>query len=192
MQTITSSPNQNSNGYTKKWITKYADGYIARHARKELEDVLIVEEKPKTGKQLDYILVSARRKSCVLQCRPKWGPSMHRNKHGQRDDHALVECSWKWRLRKVKTRPTRDFSVLYADKCTDVAGNTTPNTTLTEFDKAMSAKLPLTILLDVVIKIDQVILPECPLITSCRHQDLAGRCWVGLCGNVDHVGPSVG
>ena len=37
VQAITSSPSQNNpNRYVKTWITKYADGYVARYTRKEL------------------------------------------------------------------------------------------------------------------------------------------------------------
>ena len=43
---------------------------------------------------------------------------MHRNIHGQKADHALLACEWKWRLRSVKSQPAKDFSSLQkAETC---------------------------------------------------------------------------
>ena len=37
---------------------------------------------------------------------------MHRNIHGQKSDHALLACTWTWRLRTEKSTSTKDFSCL--------------------------------------------------------------------------------
>ena len=57
-----------------------------------LGKILVVEETEKIDNQLDYVLISRRHNSCVTQCRPRWGPSKHRDLHGHRNDHTLVEC----------------------------------------------------------------------------------------------------
>ena len=62
--------------------------------------------------QLDYILVSNRWKSSITDCRARWGPSIHRSKWGIREDHALVSCKWKWRLRDMRLPGRMDFSAL--------------------------------------------------------------------------------
>jgi hypothetical protein len=81
-------------GDSRRWVVRFCDKYVKHYTRTPLEKILIVEETEKSGKQLDYILVSARRKSCVKQCRPRWGPSKHRDLHGHKNDHALLECVW--------------------------------------------------------------------------------------------------
>ena len=37
--------------------------------------------------------------SSVASCRTHWAPSTHRSQWSVREDHALVTCSWKWRVR---------------------------------------------------------------------------------------------
>ena len=125
---------------TQKWLVRFDDGYVGRYDRRALEKILIVEETEKIGKQLDYILVSRRRKSCVTQCRPRWEPSRHRDLHGHRNDHALLECIWKWRLRVEKSSVVKDFSPLYVQK-TDKQGNHVENKTLSSFEKAVQSRL---------------------------------------------------
>lgn len=61
--------------------------------------------------QIDYILVSNRWKSSIESSTVKWGPSIHRNRTGK-SDHALVDCTWKWRIRSVKISSRRDWSSL--------------------------------------------------------------------------------
>ena len=92
------------------------------------------------GSQLDYILISARRKSCIQQCKPLWGPSIHRDRHGFKNDHALVKCTWKWRLRFKKTKPVKDVSCLYEKKYNS-SGNLVENPKLRKFNEAVSDKL---------------------------------------------------
>ena len=90
--------------------------------------------------QLDYVLVSRRHKSCVTQCRPRWEPSRHRDLHDHRNDHALLECIWKWRLRVEKSSSVKDFSPLYVQK-TDKQDNPIENETLSSFERAIQARL---------------------------------------------------
>ena len=66
----------------------------------------------KIGKQIDYILVSTRWKSCVVNCSTRWQPSIHRDIHGEKNDHALVQCTWKRRIRVVKPKLRRDLDCL--------------------------------------------------------------------------------
>ena len=97
---------------SKRWIVQFDDGFVLRCGQKTLKKLLIVTKKKQLGKQLDYILVSSRWQSCVRSCEPKWGPSMHRNIHGHKGDHALLACTWNWRIRTEKQQPTKDFSAL--------------------------------------------------------------------------------
>ena len=60
---------------------------------------------------MDYIMVSNRWLTSVQDASVKWGPSKHRNIHGKAD-HALVCCSWKWRLQSTKVEMKRDFGAL--------------------------------------------------------------------------------
>ena len=41
----------------------------------------------------------------------RWGPSEHRNLRG-RADHGLVQCVWSWKVRAVKKKVVKDYSVL--------------------------------------------------------------------------------
>ena len=119
----------------RQWTVRFAGGFTKRYSRHSLEEMLVVGEKEKIGKQLDYIFISNRRKSCVMQCRPRWGPSRHRNRHGQRDDHTLLEWKWKWRLRTVKANPVRDYTPLYKIK------QETNSAILTNFETVLTHRL---------------------------------------------------
>ena len=48
----------------------------------------------------------------VTGCRSRWGPSIHRSRWGIREDHALVCCEWKWRLRQIDLPERKDYSLL--------------------------------------------------------------------------------
>ena len=65
---------------------------------------------------------------------------MHRNIHGHKDDHALLACTWKWRLRKEKSIPTKDFSCL-DDLGMDKDGIPIKNKFLDDFNTAVNSKL---------------------------------------------------
>ena len=105
---------------TQRWVVRFSDKYVKHYARNGLQKILIHVQSAKVGRQLDYILVSTRWKSCVHSSCPKWGPAMHRDLHGEKNDHALVECRWKWRIRTVKTQPSKDFNCLYEQQFDDV------------------------------------------------------------------------
>ena len=58
------------------WVVTYEDGYVKKYVnRKSLEKILVYSNTFKQGKQLDYIMVSTRWKSCVCDCKPKWAPA---------------------------------------------------------------------------------------------------------------------
>ena len=65
---------------------------------------------------------------------------MHRDLHGEKNDHALVECRWKWRIRAVKPQPAKDFDCIYAQE-QDGQGNPTVNQKRLAFIKAIEDKL---------------------------------------------------
>ena len=119
----------------------FDDGFVKRYVnRGSLQKILVREKTDKIHKQLDYILVSTRWKSCVLNCRPKWGPAKHRDIHGDANDHALVQSEWKWRLRSVKSKKIRDFSQLYVNT-EDSDGNPVVNKLRESFENAVQQKL---------------------------------------------------
>ena len=78
-------------GGEREWVVRFKDKYVTHYSREQLEKILLVAETEKSGKQLDYVMVSARRVSCVTQCRPRWGPSKHRDLYGHKNDHALID-----------------------------------------------------------------------------------------------------
>ena len=65
---------------------------------------------------------------------------MHRDLHGDKADHALVSCTWKWRIRTTKRTPCKDYDCLYA-QTSDEQGNPTPNEYMIKFEQAVSSKL---------------------------------------------------
>ena len=97
----------------KRWVIQFEDGFVVRCGEKTLAKMLVVRKRKQIGKQLDYIMVSSRWKSCVRSCAPKWGPSMHRNIHGQKGDHALLACTWQWRMRTEKKATDQGFLLLH-------------------------------------------------------------------------------
>ena len=104
------------NNNTQKWVVKYTDNYVRHYTRKQLENILVRSKRAKIGKQIDYILVSTRWKSCVVNCSTRWQPSIHRDIHGEKNDHALVQCTWKWRIRTIKPKLCRDLHCLYTQE----------------------------------------------------------------------------
>ena len=71
-------------------LRRYNATYLPKH----------VDRRPT---KLDYCLVANRWKSCVEDCRVKWGTSLHR--FGKKFDHGLLSTTWTWRIRTVKTSP---------------------------------------------------------------------------------------
>ena len=76
----------------------------------------------------------------IQNCRTRWGPSIHRDLHGENNDHALLECVWKWRIRNVKTRTRKDFSCLYTQK-RDTHGNPKKTVCMQKFEATVESKL---------------------------------------------------
>ena len=109
---------RNQKDGTTSWLTKYPDGHVETHTENELSDMLIPTPTIFTFHQIDYVLVSNRWKSSVTNAKVRWAPSIHRNRNGKtknkhgKADHALVEITWKWRLRAVAQRPARDWNAL--------------------------------------------------------------------------------
>ena len=111
------------------WTVQFDDGYTTQCGKQKLQDLLQNAENVQIKKQIDHILISSRWRSSVLQCRPRWGPSIHRSITGKPSDHALLECTWKWRMRLIKSNPVPDYSVLREDKYVQM------------FERAVQAKL---------------------------------------------------
>ena len=129
-----------STGDAQEWLVRCSDGSTHHYHRTQLEKILVRTTKKKVGKQLDYILVSTRWKSCIQNCRTRWAPSIHRDLHGEKNDHALLECVWKWRIRNVKTRARKDFSCLYTQE-RDAHDNPKKTVCMLKFEATVESKL---------------------------------------------------
>ena len=70
----------------------------------------------------------------------RWAPSMHRDLHGEKNDHGLVASKWKWRIRSPKAKTSKDFSVL-TRKTYDEAGNQIKNKYLAAFSQTVREKV---------------------------------------------------
>ena len=123
-----------------KWNIQFDDGHAICCGKSRLKTLLKRASKCQVGKQIDHILVSNRWRSSVTGSRTRWGPSIHRSITGKRSDHALLECTWKWRLRKVKTESSPDFSVLQGE-IIDEDGNSVPNKQAQAFQLSVQSKL---------------------------------------------------
>lgn len=121
-------------GWTQKWTVKFSDKYVKQYERKELERILVRSKREKLGKQIDYIMVSSRWKSSIQSCRTRWQPAMHRDIHGEKNDHTLVECIWKWRMRVTKSKRSKDYTCLFTQGV-DV------NEKMQAFEQAIKQKL---------------------------------------------------
>ena len=99
----------------KKWVVVFEDGYSMRCSEEWiLKNRKLPCKRKRTQKQIDFIFVSNRWRSSVIDAKVRWGPSIHRNLYGK-DDHALVVCTWSWRLRAVTAGEGVDWSAL--QKC---------------------------------------------------------------------------
>ena len=63
-------------------------------------------------KQIDYILCSSRWKSCITDAKVSWQPSLLLHGKGTKWDHALVEATWRWRIRSHKPPRRRNLRIL--------------------------------------------------------------------------------
>ena len=93
-----------------KWTISFSDGYRTRVNERTLRKWLIPARRK--FKQIDHILVSQRWKSAVIDCKTDWKPSIHRSKWGIKQDHALLSCKWKWKVRTLDVPDRLDYSEL--------------------------------------------------------------------------------
>ena len=77
--------------------------------------------------KLDYICMSNRWKSMVINSKTRWGPSIHR--FGQAFDHGLLSATWRWKTKRKKKTKARNYAAL------------TENQSWPEFDTALRIKL---------------------------------------------------
>ena len=73
-------------------------------------------------------------------CKVRWGPSIHRDLHGHKNDHALLSCRFKWRIRTHKSKPAKDFTALattYDDRGKAIHNNEVKQ----KFEQVMTEKL---------------------------------------------------
>ena len=63
-------------------------------------------------KKLDYFLVSNRWRSCVINSKTNWSPSIHR--FGKAFDHSLLQIKWRWRVKIQKVVRSKDFKKMQA------------------------------------------------------------------------------
>ena len=101
----------NNKGHMR-WSLRFDDGHVMQANEKNLQNMLVYERRKQIGRQLDYVLVSKRWLSSIENCKVRWGPAIHRDLHGHKNDHALLSCRWCWKIRSHKSTPAKDFSVL--------------------------------------------------------------------------------
>ena len=61
------------------WTVRFSDGYVVKLTESEIAHRLVMEKPNMRGSQLDYIMVSQRWRSSVVDAGVRWGPSEHRN-----------------------------------------------------------------------------------------------------------------
>ena len=127
-------------GQQPKWIVRFSDGHAMRCNEKQLRKMLVITKKKQIGRQLDYVFISKRWLSSIEKCKVRWGPSIHRSAHGRKSDHALLSCTFKWRIRSYKTQKCKDFEVLKQE--TDMmTGLPVPNPYIEKFEATIQSKL---------------------------------------------------
>ena len=75
---------------TKKWSGRY----------RACNGTYRSKEAGKRPRKLDYICVSNRWKSLMINVEVKWGPSIHR--FGKPFDHGFLSAIWRWKTSKRK------------------------------------------------------------------------------------------
>ena len=85
------------------------------------------KEAGKRPTKLDYICMSNRWKSMVINSKTRWGPSIHR--FGQAFDHGLLSASWRWKTKRQRKKKARNYAAM------------TENQSWSEFDTALRIKL---------------------------------------------------
>ena len=122
-----------------RWVVRFQDGHITRCDEKTLRKMLVYTQREQTGRQLDYVMVSRRWATSIENCRVRWGPSIHRNVHGVKSDHALLSCTWKWKIRTFKKQLSKDYDMLLTQY--DDEGLPKVNEHLVTFSNAVNEKL---------------------------------------------------
>ena len=82
--------------------------------------------------QIDYVLISSRWATSIMNCKVKWGISCQR--WGRHFDHGLIECTVKSRTRKTKVTLTKDYSVLKSDAVAQAAFDLSVSSNLSRQD----------------------------------------------------------
>ena len=85
-------------------------------------------------------MVSNRYLSSVVSCRSHWGPSIHRSQWGVKEDHALVACSWKWR---VRNRVIPELLTMRYGALISKATHDGPAPAAVDFDRSFRQKMTL-------------------------------------------------
>ena len=83
--------------------------------------------KGKRPTKLDYLCISNRWKSMVINTETRWGPSIHR--FGQAFDHGLLSATWRWKTKRQRKKKARNYAAM------------TENQSWSEFDTALRIKL---------------------------------------------------
>ena len=65
---------------------------------------------------------------------------MHRDMHGDKNDHELVGCTWMWCIRMNKCETCKDYDCLYK-RTVDKQGNPTRNEYMVTFEKVIEDTL---------------------------------------------------
>ena len=84
------------------------------------------KDRKKRPTKLDYICVSDRWKSMVIDVKVRWGPAIHR--FGQAFDHGLLSATWRWKTKKEKKPRRPDYTLMTKE-------------TWPDFDRALGIKL---------------------------------------------------
>ena len=85
----------------RRWPILFEDSYFSQFRESVVRKWMLPVKKEFVAKQIDYVFISNRWRSSITDNKVRWGPSIHRNKTGPAD-HALVECTWSWRIRNVE------------------------------------------------------------------------------------------
>ena len=100
-------------GGVQRWSISFNDDYQSHFDSTWVKGHLCETCQPqkKRHSQIDYILVSKRWASSIVDTKVSWAPSIHRNIYGKAY-HALVWAKWIWKVRAIKGTPGRSWNSL--------------------------------------------------------------------------------